>query len=89
MARISFTAHLEKYVPCPPGEVNGATVREALETVFASNPQLQGYIVDDHFALRRHMVIFIDGRIIADRKNLSDPITPASDIYVLQALSGG
>jgi hypothetical protein len=35
------------------------------------------------------MNIFIDGRVIADRRGLTDPVAPDGSIYVFQALSGG
>jgi len=69
--------------------VEGSTVRAALEAVFAAQPKLRGYVLDDSGALRHHMVIFIDGDQIADRAGLGDPVAPRSTIHVLQALSGG
>ena len=89
MARIVFTANLERHVDCPAAEVEGATVREALENVFRSNERLRGYVLDDQSALRRHMAVVVDGKPLRDRVQLSDPISAASAIYVLQALSGG
>ena len=89
MARVTFTSHLEKFVDCPPQDVSAATVREALDSVFSDNPRLRGYVLDDQSALRKHIVAFIDGKLISDRERLSDPIGPSSKIYVLQALSGG
>jgi hypothetical protein len=35
------------------------------------------------------MMIFVDGRPIADRRGLSDPLGPESELDVIQALSGG
>jgi hypothetical protein len=35
------------------------------------------------------MMVFVDGQQIGDRERLSDPVRPASEIYVMQALSGG
>jgi hypothetical protein len=69
--------------------VDAGTVREALEKVFAVNEPLRGYIVDERSRLRRHVVIFVDNRPIADREGLTDAVGPTSEIYVLQALSGG
>ncbi len=89
MARIVFTANLERHVDCPATEAEGATVREALDAVFRRNERLRGYVLDDQQALRRHMGIVVDGKPLRDRVHLSDPITAASAIYVLQALSGG
>jgi sulfur-carrier protein len=89
MAIVRFTANIQRHVACPDAEAAGATVREVLDGVFAANPRLRGYVLDDQGGLRRHMTIFLDGAIIRDRARLSEPVTPSSTIYVFQALSGG
>ena len=89
MADVAFTPNLQRHVECPRRDAPGSTVREVLEGVFADNPRLRGYIVDERGALRRHMVVFVDGRQISDRERLSDRVGPRSDVYVMQALSGG
>lgn len=89
MAKVIFTANLMRHVDCPPMEVKGATVRDVLAKVFAENPRLKSYVVDEQFSLRRHMGIIVDGEIVQDRKKLSDPVDSNSEVYVLQALSGG
>lgn len=89
MPRVVFTQNLQRHVACPPTEVAGATVREALDAVFATNETARGYVLDEHGALRKHMVVFVDGQQIKDRIHLSDPLGAAGEIYVMQALSGG
>ena len=89
MAKVTFTANLVRHVDCPSVEAPGGTVREVLAAVFAENPRLKGYVVDEQFALRRHMGIIVDGDIVLDRKKLSDPVESNSEVFVLQALSGG
>lgn len=89
MAKVAFTQNIQRHVPCPETEAPGATVREVLEGVFAGNPQARGYVLDDQAALRKHMIIFVDGRVIRDRARLSDPVGADSRIFVFQALSGG
>jgi len=89
VATVVFTPNLKRHVECPTETVDGATVRAVLDAVFAQNPRLRGYVVDEQGALRRHMSVFVDGQQIADRDHLSDPVRPASEIYVMQALSGG
>ena len=89
MARIVFTPNIQRLVECPETEAAGASVREVLDTVFASNPQARSYVLDDQAALRRHMTIFVDGRAIHDRVRLSDAVAAGSTVYVFQALSGG
>jgi len=89
MAKVVFTANVQRHVACPEAEAPGQTVRDVLETVFAGNPQARSYLLDDQSALRKHVTIFVDGRVIRDRARLSDAVGNASTIYVFQALSGG
>lgn len=89
MARVHFTANLQRHVHAPTVEVPGGSVREVLEGVFAAHPRLRGYVLDEQGAVRKHMILFVDGRQIEDRETLGDAVGPASEIHVLQALSGG
>jgi hypothetical protein len=89
MPRVEFTPHLRRFVDCPPATVEADTVRGALEAVFAGNPRLRGYILDEAGALRTHVAVFVDGRPLRDREAQSDPVGPSGEVYVLQALSGG
>jgi sulfur-carrier protein len=89
MPRVSFTGNLQRWIDAPAVEVPGGTVREVLDNVFARNPMLRGYVLDDQGAVRRHVVVFVGGEAIQDRKRLSDAVAPDAEISVLQALSGG
>lgn len=89
MATVVFTQNLRRHVECPTETVDGATVRAVLDAVFAANPRLRGYVLDDQGALRYHMMVFVDGEPITDRRDLTDPVRAASEVYVMQALSGG
>lgn len=89
MASVHFTVNLQRHVASPSVEVEASTVREALERVFERTPQLRGYVVDDQGAIRKHMNVFLDGEQIRDRANQSDPVDATSEIYIMQALSGG
>lgn len=89
MPRVVFTGNLQRHVACPPSEGTGATVREVLASVFARVPRAEGYVLDEHGALRHHMVVFVDGVAVSDRRDLSDAVAPQSEVFVMQALSGG
>ena len=89
MPRVSFTQNLRRHVDCPDTEVEGATVRAALEAVFAERPRLRDYVLDEQGALRLHVVVFVNGEQVADREGLGDAVAPDGDIRVMQALSGG
>lgn len=89
MPRVFFTTNLRRHVDCPTVEAEGATVREVLAQVFAAQERLGCYVLDEQGSLRKHMMVLVDGQRIKDRDRLSDPVKPASEIYVMQALSGG
>jgi hypothetical protein len=89
MPTVHFTANLKRYMDVPTRTVAGRTVREALEAVFVELPRLRSYIVDDQGRLRQHVLIFVDGQTINDRIGLADSVGESSELYVMQALSGG
>jgi sulfur-carrier protein len=89
MAHIFFAASIQRHVATPEREVNARTLGEALDAVFATQPRLRGYILDDQGSLRQHLSVFVDGRRVRDRQHLSDALAEASRVYVVQALSGG
>jgi hypothetical protein len=89
MAKVVFTRNIQRHVACPPGDATGSTVRECLDAIFDGNPAARGYVLDEHGALRKHMSVYVNGEAVRDRAGLSDAVTDACEIYVMQALSGG
>ncbi len=89
MAKVFFTANLRRHVDCISMEAGGATVAEVLAKVFAAQDRLGYYVLDDQGALRKHMTILVDGLRIGDLDKLTDPVKPTSEVWVMQALSGG
>lgn len=69
--------------------VAGTTVRELLDSVFAVHPVLRGYVVDEHGALRHHVVAFVNDEPVRDKRSLAEPVPADGQVYVFQALSGG
>jgi len=89
MARVRFTDNIQRHVDSPPAEADGQTVREVLDRVFRDHVEARGYVLDEHGGVRRHMIVFVDGRAVRDRAGLSDPVEPDSEVFIMQALSGG
>ena len=89
MASVAFTPNLARHVSCPAAEAVGLTVGEVLEAIFAANPVLRGYVLDDQAHVRKHISIFIDGTALRDRKTLTDKLSSTSEILIVPALSGG
>ena len=89
MARVAFTANLQRHIDCPLQTAPGQSVRAVLEHVFAAQPRLRSYILDDQDRVRKHVAIYVNGERIADRERLSDSIDDDDELFVFQALSGG
>ena len=89
MAQVRFTSWLRELVPNESVAADGATVGDALAVVFSEWPQVRGYVLDDRGALRKHVCVFADGRRLPREQTLSHPIHHDSELYVMQALSGG
>ncbi len=89
MAEIYFTSWLRSVVGEGAREAQGATVGAALDALFAEEPHVRGYVLDEQGRLRKHVCIFADGKRLAHAVALTQAIGPNSKLYVMQALSGG
>ena len=90
MPQVTFTPNLRRHLSAPTSRVDSArSVREALDAVFEENQRLRGYVLDEQGRLRQHVSVFVDGEMITDRLNLGDALNDDSEVFVMQALSGG
>lgn len=83
------TSRLEGIGPLQPTTCSGSTVAELLAAAEAQFPRLKSYVLDDQQRVRKHVAIFIDGALPAREKVLAAPLSPNSEVYIMQALSGG
>ena len=89
MPRIVFGQALQRHIKCPPVEVAAGTLREALDAAFQIHSGARSYVLDDQKHVRKHISVFVDGRMIRDRTRLAEAVSPASEILIVPALSGG
>ena len=92
MPQVTLARHLYAFFPALEGReisVDASTAAGVVAAVEAIAPGFAFYICDERGALRPHVNIFIEEDLIADRKQLTDKVKPASRVYILQALSGG
>jgi sulfur carrier protein ThiS len=89
LARIAFTSHLRDVGPNELARYDAATLHELLEAVSVDYPLVKSYVLDDQGRVRRHVAIFVDGVMRPRESALDLPLTSGSEVYVLQALSGG
>jgi molybdopterin synthase sulfur carrier subunit len=97
MAKVILASALARWLPAGSLDASGessmdvpsATVGNALEAVFDRHPNLRGYVVDELGNLRHHVAIFVDGAALPRRQAMDHAIGAATEVHVLQALSGG
>lgn len=97
MARVVFASAIARWRLAEPKEGNGEwsvettgrTVRELLANVFRDYPTLRGYVLDEHGAMRHHVVAYLNGEPVRNKSDLNDPVTAGSELFIFQALSGG
>lgn len=90
MPTVKFTYALRRFFPgIKDTEVNSASLPDLLKSIDAHYPGIRSYVVDERGALRKHVLIFIDGEVITDREKLSDVVKENSEVHIMQSLSGG
>ena len=90
MPTVKFTYALKRFFPgLTDSPAQGTTLAAVLNEMERSYPGVKSYILDEQGQLRRHVNIFIDGVMINDRARLTDGFGENSEIYIMQALSGG
>ena len=90
MPTVKFTYALKRFFPqLKEMPVDSGNLSELLASIDKKHPGIQHYIVDERGSLRKHVNIFIDGELIKDREHLTDAFSDNSEIFIMQALSGG
>jgi hypothetical protein len=89
MARLNFTPNLERHLGLRSLEVQADTLRGVFDAAFERIHVGRSYVLDDQGHVRHHVAVFVDGVLVQERERLNQPILPNSEIWVMQALSGG
>lgn len=93
MATVELTRHLYTFFPALESKQlrfeDATTVAEVVQALDQLAPGLGFYICDERGRLRRHVNIFVNEEMIADRGRLSDRVDADTRIMIMQALSGG
>ena len=92
MPTVEVTRHLHRFFPALREggvDVPAGSVAEVLRAVDHVAPGFTDYVLDERGAVRRHVALSIDGRVVVDRKTLSDRVPEHAVVHVFQALTGG
>lgn len=87
-----MTSHLYRFFPRLRHRtisVPAGSVADILRAVDRMEPGFTDYVLDEHGALRRHVLISVNDTVVVDRKTLSDVVPEDGTVYIFQALTGG
>ena len=70
-------------------EVEGGTVRDALEALFAERPELRVHLFEETGGLRPHVLCFHNEVNTRWEDDLEQPTGDGDQITIMQAVSGG
>jgi hypothetical protein len=89
MPVVEFAPALTRHIACPAQSVAADTLRAALEAAFTAAPAMKSYVLDEQGAVRKHVAVFVNAQLIANRTGLDITLEPTDKVMVLQALTGG
>jgi molybdopterin synthase sulfur carrier subunit len=90
MASVQCTRHLRLHFPdLEDVEVPGGSLAQIIRALDGMHPGIADYLLDERGALRRHVNIFVNERLLSDRRSLTDRVAPGDRVFIMQALSGG
>lgn len=90
MVTVKFTPALKRFFPeLDVLEISGQTIYDVVEKVEVQFPGIKCYLVEESGSLRKHVNIYINNTLIKDRNRLTDTVASGSEVYIMQALSGG
>lgn len=90
MVQVNFTSHLEVFFPSLKSQqIIAVTLSELFFKLNQLYPGLSSYLLEDNGVIRKHVNVFLDGVLVENKSNLNVSIVEVSEIFILQALSGG
>jgi len=84
--RVLIASPLRSYTERAWVEADGATLAEVLADLDRQFPGIRFRMIDEQERMRRHIRFFVNG---AQAFDLAQPLRPADELFIVQALSGG
>lgn len=66
-------------------DLPGESLGDVLQELERRYPRLEGWVLDEHGNIRRHVNVFVDG----ERGREDTPVAPGAHVDVLHSISGG
>ena len=70
-------------------QLDGATVQEVLEQLYARHQELRARLADEDGSLRRFVNVYVAGEDIRFLDGLATPVSDGAELTILPAVAGG
>lgn len=84
--KVLIPSALRSYTESSVAQASGATLAELLADLDRRYAGIRFRVVDEQDRIRRHIRIFVNGK---QARDLAEPLDPADEVIIVQALSGG
>jgi molybdopterin converting factor small subunit len=84
--KVLIPSSLRSYTERGETEASGATLDAVLVDLDRAYPGIRFRVIDEQDRIRRHIRIFVNGE---QARDLAQPLKPADEVIIVQALSGG
>ncbi len=84
--KVLIPSSLRSYTERGETEASGATLAAVLADLDRAYPGIRFRVIDEQDRIRRHIRIFVNGE---QARDLTQPLNPADEVIIVQALSGG
>jgi len=86
--KVHLTANLQKYYSKSQFEIEASSVLDLLKKMDLERAHFSTYILEDDQSVRRHVNIFINGKLIPKTETKTS-LKNGDTVHIMQALSGG
>lgn len=70
-------------------EVNGVTIKEALDELFRKFPEIRDHIIDENGGIRNFINIYINQENIREQAGFDTLVIEGSEIHIIPSIAGG
>ena len=70
-------------------QVEGSTLREALESLASQNPEFKTRLMDDAGELRRFVNVYVNEEDVRFLQKLDTPLKDGDEVSIVPAIAGG
>ena len=70
-------------------EVNATSVREILDELFQTYPEIKNHLIEEDGSLRNFVNIFIDGEDVRQKGGLDAEVKDGADVRIIPSIAGG